>query len=145
MVIIPPSDAATKSLTGRPVRSRIRRHWRGYAPVSSHCVPQGVVDQVLWPEFQELNTAPVQYLEEVTLRVIAKRSLAKRPKRPRFARSCGGGLSGRFPGFLGEPDFTEKSGEIEFDWENLPDLRHTDPLGKLDRGQALFVIGPVQS
>ena len=33
-------------------------------------VPRGFVDQVLWPEFQELNKALVHYLNEVTLRVI---------------------------------------------------------------------------
>ena len=33
-------------------------------------VPRGFVDQVLWPEFQELNTALTQYLDEVTTRVI---------------------------------------------------------------------------
>jgi tRNA nucleotidyltransferase (CCA-adding enzyme) len=33
-------------------------------------VPKGFVDQVLWPEFQELNKALVHYLNEVTLRVI---------------------------------------------------------------------------
>ncbi len=33
-------------------------------------VPKGFVDQVLWPEFQELNKALVRYLNEVTLRVI---------------------------------------------------------------------------
>jgi hypothetical protein len=33
-------------------------------------VPRGFVDQMLWPEFQELNKALVQYLNEVTLRVI---------------------------------------------------------------------------
>ena len=33
-------------------------------------VPRGFVDQVLWPEFQELNKALVQYLNDVTLRVI---------------------------------------------------------------------------
>lgn len=33
-------------------------------------VPQGFVDQVLWPEFQELNQALRHYLNEVTLRVI---------------------------------------------------------------------------
>ncbi len=32
--------------------------------------PQGFVDQVLWPEFVELNEALVAYLHEVTLRVI---------------------------------------------------------------------------
>jgi hypothetical protein len=33
-------------------------------------VPRGFVDQVLWPEFQELNKALAQYLNDVTLRVI---------------------------------------------------------------------------
>lgn len=33
-------------------------------------VPKGFVDQVLWPEFQELNVALVHYLDQVTLRVI---------------------------------------------------------------------------
>ena len=33
-------------------------------------VPKGFVDQVLWPEFQELNEALTQYLSEVTIRVI---------------------------------------------------------------------------
>jgi hypothetical protein len=32
--------------------------------------PKGFVDQVLWPEFQELNAALMQYLNEVTTRVI---------------------------------------------------------------------------
>jgi len=33
-------------------------------------VPKRFGDQVLWPEFQELNTALMQYLNEVTTRVI---------------------------------------------------------------------------
>jgi hypothetical protein len=33
-------------------------------------VPRGFVDQVLWPEFTELNAALTLYLNEVTLRVI---------------------------------------------------------------------------
>lgn len=33
-------------------------------------VPRRFVDQVLWPEFQELNKALVHYLNEVTLRII---------------------------------------------------------------------------
>jgi hypothetical protein len=33
-------------------------------------VPQGFVDQVLWPEFIELNEALSAYLHQVTLRVI---------------------------------------------------------------------------
>ena len=33
-------------------------------------VPQRFVDEVLWPEFNELNAALMQYLNEVTTRVI---------------------------------------------------------------------------
>ncbi len=33
-------------------------------------VPPGVVNEFLWPEFQELNEALVTYLNDVTLRVI---------------------------------------------------------------------------
>ncbi len=33
-------------------------------------VPQAFVDQVLWPEFQQLNKALAQYLNDVTDRVI---------------------------------------------------------------------------
>ena len=33
-------------------------------------VPKGFVDQVLWPEFQELNAALMQYLTEITTRII---------------------------------------------------------------------------
>ncbi|MDC7784453.1 hypothetical protein PQJ75_07040 [Rhodoplanes sp. TEM] len=33
-------------------------------------VPRGFVDQILWPEFTELDTALRSYLHEVTLRVI---------------------------------------------------------------------------
>jgi hypothetical protein len=33
-------------------------------------VPRGFVDQVLWPEFDELNRALTIYLNQVTLRVI---------------------------------------------------------------------------
>ncbi len=33
-------------------------------------VPRGFVDQVLWPEFEQLNDALTQYLSEVTLRII---------------------------------------------------------------------------
>jgi hypothetical protein len=33
-------------------------------------VPREFVDQVLWPEFQELNVALVHYLDQVTMRVI---------------------------------------------------------------------------
>lgn len=33
-------------------------------------VPRRFVDQVLWPEFQELDTVLARYLSEVTLRII---------------------------------------------------------------------------
>jgi hypothetical protein len=32
--------------------------------------PKGFVDQVLWPEFEQLNAALTQYLNEVTTRII---------------------------------------------------------------------------
>jgi hypothetical protein len=32
--------------------------------------PRSVIDQVLWPEFEELNSALRQYLNEVTNRII---------------------------------------------------------------------------
>jgi len=32
--------------------------------------PKGFVEQVLWPEFRELNQALMQYLNDVTIRVI---------------------------------------------------------------------------
>lgn len=33
-------------------------------------VPQGFLDSVLWPEFQEINAALAEYLAQVTDRVI---------------------------------------------------------------------------
>src|SRR5918997_71089 len=36
-------------------------------------VPKGFVDQVLWPEFQELNAALMQYLNEVKTRGVPGR------------------------------------------------------------------------
>lgn len=39
-------------------------------------VPRGFVDQVLWPEFQELNRALRAYLNEMTLRVIREEVFA---------------------------------------------------------------------
>ncbi len=33
-------------------------------------VPQGFLDKVLWPEFQEINAALAEYLAQVTDRVI---------------------------------------------------------------------------
>ncbi|MFL9828176.1 hypothetical protein ABTU92_25370, partial [Rhodoplanes sp. SY1] len=46
---------------------RYRRQRRNTVMVR---VPQGFVDQVLWPEFVELDRALQSYLHEVTLRVI---------------------------------------------------------------------------
>jgi len=48
-------------------------------------VPKGFVDQVLWPEFQELNAALMQYLNEVTTRVIREevhRDTSEAPEAP---------------------------------------------------------------
>jgi hypothetical protein len=44
--------------------------------------PQGFVDQVLWPEFVELNEALVAYLHEVTLRVIRDEVFADASEAP---------------------------------------------------------------
>ncbi len=49
----------------RPYRYRRQR----LTTVMVH-VPRDFVDQVLWPEFEELNQALTSYLNEVTLRVI---------------------------------------------------------------------------
>ena len=46
---------------------RYRRQRRNTVMVR---VPQGFVDQVLWPEFVELDRALQSYLHEVTMRVI---------------------------------------------------------------------------
>jgi hypothetical protein len=44
--------------------------------------PQGFVDQVLWPEFVELNEALVAYLHQVTLRVIRDEVFADASEAP---------------------------------------------------------------
>jgi hypothetical protein len=44
--------------------------------------PQGFVDQVLWPEFVELNEALVAYLHQVTLRVIRDEIFADASEAP---------------------------------------------------------------
>jgi hypothetical protein len=46
---------------------RYRRQRRSTIMVRA---PRGFIDQVLWPEFSELNGALAVYLHEVTLRVI---------------------------------------------------------------------------
>jgi len=50
-------------------------------------VPKDFVDQVLWPEFQELNLALVHYLNEVTLRVIQSAIHADASEAPEAASS----------------------------------------------------------
>ena len=45
-------------------------------------VPQGFVDQVLWPEFVELNEALSAYLHQVTLRVIRDEVFADASEAP---------------------------------------------------------------
>jgi len=47
---------------------RLRRQRRNTVMIR---VPQAFVDNVLWPEFVELNAALTAYLHEVTLRVIS--------------------------------------------------------------------------
>jgi hypothetical protein len=57
-------------------------------------VPRGFVEEVLWPEFRELNEALKSYLNEVTLRVIRTRSMpmpVRQRKRPRLCRMAGKG------------------------------------------------------
>ena len=46
------------------------RHRRQRRTTVMVWVPQRFVDQILWPEFRELNAALTRYLLEVTLRVI---------------------------------------------------------------------------
>jgi hypothetical protein len=58
-------------------------------------VPRGFADQVLWPEFEQLNAALVQYLDEVTLRLIREevhRDASEAPEidRPALPGSAGG-------------------------------------------------------
>jgi hypothetical protein len=48
-------------------------------------VPKGFVDEVLWPEFQDLNAALVEYLDQVTTRIIREelhRDTAEAAERP---------------------------------------------------------------
>jgi tRNA nucleotidyltransferase (CCA-adding enzyme) len=51
----------------RPYRYRGQRHTTIMARV-----PKGFVDEILWPEFQELNRTLASFLSEVTDRVIAQ-------------------------------------------------------------------------
>ena len=50
--------------------------------------PRGFVDQVLWPEFSELERALASYLHEVTLRVIREEVYPTRATRRKFPRLC---------------------------------------------------------
>lgn len=50
-------------------------------------VPRGFVDQVLWPEFGELNQALVNYLNDVTLRVIREEVHADASEAPEVAQA----------------------------------------------------------
>lgn len=54
-------------------------------------VPRGFVDQVLWPEFGELNQALVNYLNEVTLRVIKKEVHADASEAPEVPQALPAG------------------------------------------------------
>ena len=58
-------------------------------------VPKGFVDQVLWPEFQELNAALVQYLNEVTLRVIREEVHGDASEAAEVAQALPGGSESR--------------------------------------------------
>lgn len=50
-------------------------------------VPKDFVDQVLWPEFEEMNGALRQYLGEVTLRVIREEVFSDASEAPEVAPS----------------------------------------------------------
>jgi hypothetical protein len=56
-------------------------------------VPRGFVDQVLWPEFQELNQALAAYLNEVTLRVIREEVHADASEASEVAQALPPGVS----------------------------------------------------
>ena len=56
-------------MPGRPASgSRRKRRWNACGSVWRNLV--GKIDQVLWPEFSELDQALQAYLHQVTLRVI---------------------------------------------------------------------------
>ena len=46
------------------------RHWRMHRQTILIKAPKSFVEQVLWPEFQELNAALIAYLSEITEKVI---------------------------------------------------------------------------
>jgi hypothetical protein len=50
--------------------------------------PKRFLDQVLWPEFSELDQALQAYLHQVTLRVIREEATPTRARRRRFPRRC---------------------------------------------------------
>jgi hypothetical protein len=54
----------------RPAGLHPFRHRRMHRPRIVIEVPKSFVEQVLWPEFQELNAALVAYLSEITEKVI---------------------------------------------------------------------------
>jgi tRNA nucleotidyltransferase (CCA-adding enzyme) len=54
-------------------------------------VPRGFVDEVLWPEFAELNQALTSYLNEVTLRVIREAVHADASEAAEVAQALPGG------------------------------------------------------
>ncbi|MBI2739272.1 MAG: hypothetical protein HYX38_22360 [Rhodospirillales bacterium] len=54
-------------------------------------VPRGFVDEVLWPEFGELNQALVNYLDEVTLRVIREEVHADASEAPELPQALPAG------------------------------------------------------
>jgi hypothetical protein len=52
--------------------------------------PRVFLDDILWPEFEELNAALLGYLEEVTLRVIRDEVFADASEAPEVAQSLPG-------------------------------------------------------
>jgi hypothetical protein len=67
-----------------------RRYRQRYSTVMLR-VPRRFVDEVLWPEFQELNRALMSYVEEVTLRVIREAVHADASEAPETPPALPGG------------------------------------------------------
>jgi hypothetical protein len=50
--------------------------------------PRGFIDQVLWPEFTEIDRTLQAYLHEVTLRITARKFIPTPARLQRFPRRC---------------------------------------------------------
>lgn len=66
------------------------RLWRQRRTTVMLRVPQGFVNEVLWPEFTQMNEALRSYLSEVTLRVIQEEVFADASDAPEMPAQIGG-------------------------------------------------------